>query len=163
MPIKKIVIDASPFILLSKSGFIELLPHIFEEVYMPESVSAEIINGRDMAAEKLYDCQETWLIRCLINHSEEIKLWNLGDGETEVLSFALHNENEYLAVVDDRAARNCAKTLGIKTLGTGGILVLAKKRGLIKSVGEALQKLQNVGLYISEEIIQLLKKQTGER
>jgi predicted nucleic acid-binding protein len=89
-------------------------------------------------------------------------VWNLGDGETEVLSWALNNKNQYRALIDDRAARNCAKTLGLSMLGTGGILVLAKRRGLIDSVGKTLIKLQDVGLYISEEIVFLLKKQAGE-
>ncbi len=163
MQVEKIVINASPFILLAKSGFIELLPQLFSEIWMPESVSIEIINGGDIATEKLYDCEETWLIRCLVNHADEVKVWNLGDGETEVLSWALNNKNQYRAVIDDRAARNCAKTLGIPMLGTGGILVLAKRRGLIDSVSEALKKLQDAGLYISEDIIDLLKRQAGEK
>lgn len=163
MQIEKVVINASPFILLAKSGFIELLPQLFTEICMPESVSIEIINGGDIATEKLYDCEEDWLIRCLVNHAEEVKVWNLGDGETEVLSWALNNKNQYRAVIDDRAARNCAKTLGIPMLGTGGILVLAKKRGLIDSVSEALKKLQDAGLYISDKIVDLLKKQASEK
>ena len=162
MPIEKIVINASPFILLSKSGFIELLPQIFTEVWMPESVSIEISAGKDFATEKLYDCEETWLVRCLVNHDEAVKIWNLGDGETEVLSLALNNENQFRAAVDDKAARNCAKTLNIQTIGTGGILILAKRRGLIESVGDALEKLQADGLYISAWLMELLKKQAGE-
>lgn len=162
MQIEKIVINASPFILLAKSDFLELLPQLFTEIRMPESVSIEIINGDDAATEKLYDCQENWIIRCSANHIEEVKVWNLGDGETEVLSWALNNKNQYRAVIDDRAARNCAATLGIPILGTGGILVLAKKRDLIASVGEALTKLQDAGLYISDEIIDLLKIQANE-
>lgn len=76
-----------------------------------------------------------------------------------VLLFA---EREVTAVVDDRAARNCAQTLSIKTLGTGAILVLAKKKKLIESVGSALANLKEVGLYISEDVVELLKRQGGE-
>jgi predicted nucleic acid-binding protein len=162
MRIEKVVINASPFILLCKSGLAELLPQLFSEIYMPERVSMEIIEGKDIATEKLYDFEETWIIQCLVNVAEEVLVWNLGDGETDVLSFAFANIENYTALVDDRAARRCAATLNIKTLGTGGILVLAKKRGLLDSVSEALKKLQNAGLYISDEIIELLKKQAGE-
>ncbi len=127
MPIEKVVINASPFILLCKSGLIELLPELFSEVYMPERVSMEIIAGGDIATEKLYDCQEVWLEQYLVNVSEEVLVWNLGDGETDVLSFVFANRSAYTALIDDRAARKCAETLNIKTLGTGGILVLANK------------------------------------
>lgn len=162
MRIEKVAINASPFILLCKSDLIELLPELFSEVCMPERVSMEIISGNDIATEKLYDYEKTWLKQYLVNLSEEVLVWNPGDGETDVLSLAYANKETHTALVDDRAARKCAETLNIKTLGTGGILVLAKKRGLINSVGESVKKLQNVGLYISDEIIELLKKQAGE-
>lgn len=161
MRVEKVVINASPFILLCKSGLADLLPELFSEIYMPERVCIEIIEGNDFATEKLYDYEEAWITRVLPQVAEEVLVWNLGNGETDVLSFAYGNEN-ITALVDDRAARKCASTLNIKTLGTGGILLLAKKRGLIDSVGKALKKLQNAGLYISNEIVELLKKQAGE-
>jgi predicted nucleic acid-binding protein len=61
MRIEKIVINASPFILLAKSGFIELLPQLFTEIRMPEAVSTEIINGGDSATDKLFDCEKIGL------------------------------------------------------------------------------------------------------
>ena len=162
MQIEKIAINASPLILLFKSHFEWLLPKLFTEIIVPEAVWDEVSRGADIASHKLYDYELEWITRGLTQTPEEILVWNLGDGESEVLSWAFKNKNEYRAVIDDRAARNCAKTLGIPTIGTGGILVLAKKRGLINSVGEALKRLENVGLYISDEIIELLKTQAGE-
>jgi predicted nucleic acid-binding protein len=162
MLIEKVVINASPFILLCKSGLENLLPQLFSEICMPERVSMEIIEGSDLATKKLYDYEETWITRYQVSVAEEVLVWNLGGGESEVLSLAFANKEIYTALVDDRAARKCAKTLGIITLGTGGILVLAKRRGLIDSVGENLEKLRQSGLYISDEITELLKKQAGE-
>lgn len=52
MRIEKVVINASPFILLCKSESAELLPQLFSEILMPERVSQEIIEGNDLAAEK---------------------------------------------------------------------------------------------------------------
>ena len=162
MRIEKVVINASPFILLCKSGLAELLPKLFSEICMPERVSMEIIEGNDFATEKLYDYEETWIVRYLVNVVEEVLVWNLGDGETDVLSLAFRDKENCTALVDDRAARKCAETLGIKTLGTGGILILAKKRSLIKSVSLELKKLQNVGLWISETVEKTILKQANE-
>lgn len=162
MQIEKVVVNASPLILLFKSHFEWLLPKLFTEIVVPEAVWDEVSRGDDIASHKLYDYELEWITRGLTSISDEISVWNLGDGESEVLAWALNNQKQYHAVIDDRAARNCAKTLDIPTLGTGGILVLAKKRGLINSVGEALKRLENVGLYISDEVIELLKKQAGE-
>lgn len=162
MQIEKVVINASPFILLCKSGLVELLPQLFTEIWIPESVSEEIIDGGDIATDKFYDYEDKWLIICAANIVEEVLVWNLGDGETEVLSFAFSNKATHTALIDDRAARKCAETLKIKTLGTGGILVLAKKRGLIKNASSELEKLRKAGLWISNEIVEVILKQAGE-
>ena len=159
---EKFVINASPFILLCKSGLIDLLPQIFSDVCMPEGVSIEIIEGNDDATQKLYDCEETWLNRYLVNITEEVLVWNLGNGETEVLSMAFRDRENCTALIDDRAARKCAQTLNIKTLGTGGILILAKKRGLISSVSTELKKLQSAGLWLSKEVSEAILKQANE-
>lgn len=161
MQIEKVVVNASPLILLFKSDLEHLLSELFSEIVVPEAVWNEIQRGGDAASRKLLDNEKTWITRRAIQIPNEILVWNLGDGESEVLSWAFANK-DFRAMVDDKAARNCAQTLKIKTLGTGGMLVLAKKHGLIDSVGEALRKLETAGLYISDEVIKLLKHQAGE-
>lgn len=162
MRIEKVVINASPFILLCKSGLVYLLPQLFTEILMPEAVTEEIISGGDIATDQFYESEDKEITVCLASIAEEVLVWNLGDGETEVLSFALANKPNFTALIDDRAARKCAQTLGIKTLGTGGILILAKERGLIETVAPALKKLQNAGLWISDEIVEIILKQADE-
>jgi len=92
MSIEKVVINASPFILLCKCGLIDLLPRLFTKIRMPESVSQEIIRSGDIAAERLSDLEEAWLNRCQVPSSNEVLAWNLGDGETEVLSLVFINK-----------------------------------------------------------------------
>ena len=162
MPSEKAVINASPFILLCKSGLAEILPKLFTETYMPEAVSDEIIRGDDSASQELLDYRKNWLKVFPAKTVEDVLVWNLGNGETEVLSFACENKTKYTALIDDRAARKCAETLNIKTLGTGGILILAKKRGLLENVSVELKKLQSAGLWISDEIVNTILKQAGE-
>ena len=162
MRIEKAVINASPFILLAKARLTELLPQIFTEILMPEAVSEEIISGADIAADTFYEYEDKQIIVCQANPLEDVLVWNLGDGETEVLSFVFANKSTHTALIDDRAARKCAETLGIKTLGTGGILVLAKKRGLIETGAPELKKLQDAGLWISEDVAGAILKQAGE-
>ncbi|MEO8074383.1 MAG: DUF3368 domain-containing protein [Acidobacteriota bacterium] len=162
MLIETAVINASPFILLCKSGLVELLPEIFDKIYMPEAVSEEIIRGDDIASENFFDYRKTWLGSCKTEIVEEVLVWNLGSGETEVLSFVFENKADFTALVDDRAARKCAATLGIKTLGTDGILVVAKKHGLIKKVSVELKKLQDAGLWLSIEVVDAILKQASE-
>jgi predicted nucleic acid-binding protein len=42
-------------------------------------------------------------------------------------------------MIDDAAARRCAISLNVPTLGTAGLVVLAKRRGLIASIDELNQ------------------------
>ena len=93
--------------------------------------------------------------------SPRVAEWGLGAGETAVLSHALANP-PLRAVIDDMDARRCAKTLNIPMLGTGGLLVLAKRRGLLPSVGEGIARLRDAGLWLSDDIVRILKAQAGE-
>ncbi len=161
MPVEKIVINASPLILLCNCELEGILPEMFSEVVVPDAVWKEILESphRDRAARLLPDLE--WLDKRPVSNVPEVMRWDLGEGETAVLSFAFE-EKAYTPVLDDLAAKKCAKSCEIQVLGTGSILILAKERGRIDSVEQALRKLQNAGLWISEPIIQLLKKQAGE-
>jgi predicted nucleic acid-binding protein len=68
----------------------------------------------------------------------------------------------YRAMIDDSAAGDCAKVTGILFIGTGGFLVLAKRRGLIGSVSAALRAVMDAGLWLSDGVVDMLKKQAGE-
>ena len=161
MPVEKIVLNASPLILLCNSELSFILPALFSEIVVPEAVWQEIVNGSqlDQAAQMLPEL--TWLKREAVIPVLDVVRWDLGPGETEVLSFALE-QSSFTPVLDDMLAKKCARSLGLKTMGTGTVLILVKERGLIESVEQSLRTLQNTGLWISEYIIQLLKQKAGE-
>ena len=161
MQIEQIVVNASPLIILLRSGQAGLLPQLFREIVIPETVWYEVVAGGhlDQAASGLQAAP--WAKPTPVVLSPRITVWNLGVGESAVLTFALENP-AYRAVLDDRAARRCARTLGISILGTGGVLVLAKRRGLLQSVEDGLDRLQQAGLWLSPEIVNLLLKEAGE-
>lgn len=161
MPVEKIVLNASPLILLCNSELSFVLPALFPEIVVPEAVWQEIVHGShlDQAAQMLPKL--SWLKKVSITCDHDVVRWDLGIGETEVLSFAV-NHNDYTPVLDDMLAKKCARSLDIPTMGTGTVLILAKEQGLIESVEQSLRKLQQAGLWISEPIIQLLKHKAGE-
>ena len=90
-----------------------------------------------------------------------VAAWDLGKGESQVLSLALKN-SDCAAIVDDRAARRCGQALSINTIGTGGLLILAKRRGLIPSISPGIQALRDASLWLSDTLVNLLKQQAGE-
>lgn len=161
MPIKHVIINASPLITLYKSQLADLLPQLFGQVKVPPAVWREVTACKDdIAAQNLP--QANWATQTeAVTIDPRVSAWDLGAGESEVLSFALAHP-DYTALLDDAAARRCAVSLKITTLGTGGMIVLAKRKGLIPSVVEPIQALQNAGLWLSESLVQLLKQQAGE-
>ncbi|QDZ40757.1 DUF3368 domain-containing protein [Euhalothece natronophila Z-M001] len=162
MAIAKVVVNASPLITLFKSNQAELLPQLFQEIVIPQGVWDEIVipGQLDDAAQMLPKTK--WInYRKLERVHRKIEAWDLGVGESQVLSYAL-THLDYTAMVDDMAARKCAKTFNIPTLGTGAMIVLAKRKGLISSVTPRLKALQDSGLWLSEEVISLLKARAGE-
>lgn len=161
MRIEAVVLNASPLITLFRSGQAVLLPRLFDRIVVPEAVWKEVAldEWNDAAARELGT--QTWPIRENVVASPRVEGWNLGAGETAVLSHALANP-PMRAIVDDADARRCARTLGIPVLGTGGVLLLAKRRGLLSSVADGLERLRQAGLWMSDDLIGMLKSQAGE-
>ena len=161
MPIERVVVDASALIVLFKAELGDILHQCFREVVVPVAVLAEVgaVGDDDPVARAVADAD--WLQSTEIHVPETISNWDLGRGESEVLSFALMNQ-EHRAVVDDAQARRCARVMSIATLGTGGVVVLAKNRGVLSSATDALDAVREAGLWISDDIVELLKEQAGE-
>ncbi|NJM76957.1 MAG: DUF3368 domain-containing protein [Acaryochloridaceae cyanobacterium RU_4_10] len=161
MPIEKVVVNASPLITLYKSQLADLLPQLFGQIQVPPAVWQEVTASKDDVAAQTLP-QSTWVVQAeaIVLHPL-VSAWDLGAGESEVLSYALLHP-KHTAIIDDAAARRCAISLNIPTLGTGGIIVLAKRRGLISSVIEPIQALRNAGLWLSGDLVNILKRQAGE-
>jgi predicted nucleic acid-binding protein len=95
-----------------------------DEMVIPVGVAQEIQRGakNDVARRWLKNEGNTWVQEA----SVVIPLIStLGLGESQVLSY-VQTHSDCVAIVDDRAARNCACTLKIPVRGTLGVLLLAK-------------------------------------
>jgi predicted nucleic acid-binding protein len=62
----------------------------------------------------------------------------------------------------DKAARNCAASLGIKVRGTVGIILLAKREQKISSATFLLEQIQQVGFRIDPLLMQEARRLAGE-
>ena len=65
-------------------------------------------------------------------------------------------------LVDDAAARKCAVKLNIPIIGTGGFLALARRRGHLSSLADALQAVRSSGRWISDGHVDLLLSKDRE-
>lgn len=83
MPVDRVVVNASPLIVLFKSGQADLLPQLFHEILVPHAVWDEVIIGNtDRAAQQLPDAD--WIQRVDVEISPAIAAWDLGTGESAV-------------------------------------------------------------------------------
>jgi predicted nucleic acid-binding protein len=88
--------------------------------------------------------------------------WDLGAGETAVLSLAA-SEPGRTAILDDAAARKCARSFAIEIKGTLAVVILAKQRGLITSAADLIRMLQSVGYRIDNRLVrEALSRTVGE-
>ena len=55
------------------------------------------------------------------------------------------------------------RLFGLKVTGTIGVLLKAKKQGLIKSLKEEIEKLQRSGFWIKKDFIKEILGAVGER
>lgn len=156
------VVNASPLILLGKVEQIQLLGALARMLVVPKAVMREVSAKPD--GERTV--QTLTALESVIVVDDElppanILSWDLGPGETQVMSHAvLHGANR--VVIDDLEARRCAKAMGLSMIGTLGIIGRAKAAGLLKRAGPVVQRLRETGLYASDDIVQRLLREVGE-
>jgi predicted nucleic acid-binding protein len=156
------VVNASPIILLAKIGQVHLLEKLPVDLVIPKGVVQEISQGAEPDSAKHWLAQrgKIW-VREIGSIDPKVAAFKLGLGETQVISYALTHP-DYLAIVDDRAARNCALALRVPVRGTLGVLLLAKRRAKIIQVKSLIQLLQKVGLRIDQKLVAEVIKLAGE-
>lgn len=86
---------------------------------------------------------------------------DLGAGEKSVLAWALAHPGAE-AILDDRVARRCALDLGLRVRGTFGLVLNAKKNGLIPAARPVAEELRGAGLYLSDKLMSQMLALVGE-
>ncbi|MFN6472902.1 MAG: DUF3368 domain-containing protein [Nostoc sp. SerVER01] len=146
-------INTSPLIFLSKGGFLDLLLLVSSSIIVPEPVAEEIqaYGEIDLTAVALNNTN--WLVVQQIPPIPNvIQNWDLGQGESAVLTWGYLNPGSEV-ILDDLAARRCAVTLGIPVRGTLGIVITAKQRGIIPAARPVLEQLRLCGMYLSDSVM----------
>jgi len=146
------VLNASPVIVLARIGQEKLLLELADQVVIPRTVAAEIQAGpaEDQARQALEAGR--FVIVDVPAPSATLLAWDLGAGETAVLSFAIA-EAGWTVILDDAAARKCARSFALPIKGTLGVILLAKKQGLIASAADVLKSLRAIGFRLDDQII----------
>lgn len=144
------VSNTSPLILLEKAECLWILGRLFEKVYIPPAVDTEWLRPGGYVVPE-------WLSVATLS-SEGISVakdlyQKLDKGEAEAIALFLSIKADRL-LLDDLNGRRLAKTMEIPVVGTLGILVAAKLKGIIPKIVPVLDVLKKHRYYIADEILQ---------
>lgn len=139
---KVVVSDAGPLIALGRLDQLPLLPALFSRVHVPHAVLAEC-QARPLNADAVRigaAVDHGWLVPC---DAVPIPQKGLDIGERAAISLALEMGAGLL--VDDKAAREYAVSLGLAVIGTLGVLVLGKRAGHLSAIAPLVAQLRASG------------------
>lgn len=158
---KLVIADAGPLIALARLHQIGLLPQLFGRVLVTDIVFRECA-GRS-------DFPESALIQEAVTR-KQLELCTAPDfsafaqkidaGEASAIAVAIDLGCGVL--MDDKAGRRIAENAGVPVIGTVGVLVLAKRKGLVPLVKPQLEILSASGYFLSGEIIAAALLAAGE-
>ncbi len=157
------VLNASPLIVLSKAGLLQTIGPLAELWVVPDAVASEFEFKRSITPyiTELEAVSKVSLESCPEIHPF-VAAWDLGQGESEVLSLSIQKGADTKAVIDDLQARKCAKLLGVSLIGSVGLLVMAKRMGLTDEAKPGINKLKEVGLRIDPDLLTKIYQKIGE-
>ena len=159
----RMIVNASPLIFLSRVGGLTWLCDLSADPLMvPHAVIGEVAAGRDgqiilaaIAAEPRVRLTDDVAVPAVI------AAWDLGLGETQVLAQCL-GQFRAIAVLDDSAARQCGRSLGVPVVGTLGVVLAAKRMGWIGAARPVVERLLADGLYLSPSLVAEALAEVGE-
>lgn len=142
-----VVSNTGPIIALSQIGRLDLLRILCDKVYIPPAVHRELIRCKTQVDAT------AWIEVHSLGDSMIVELLHerLDAGESEAIALAMQLGANTL-IIDEARGRRVAESRGLAYIGTLGLVILAKKQGLIKAVRPIIDELRTVGLYMSEEL-----------
>ncbi len=103
-----------------------------------------------------------WIKVADVRNKELVKVLMLSvdEGEAEAIAIALR-QNACL-LIDDLLGRKAAKRLGLIINGTLGLFIAAKKKGIVTSVQDCIERIVEVGYYLDDELIDVVLRTAKE-
>jgi len=158
----EVICNTSPIQYLHQLQLLHLLPALAGRIIVPPAVVDELAEGRALDINLPDLGGFNWVeIRRPISELAIPLVTDLGPGEAEVLMLALEMR-EAVVVLDDDLARRVAKTLGLRLTGTLGLLIDAKKAGLIPSIKPLLDQLQALRFRVAPHTRFAVLRMAGE-
>jgi predicted nucleic acid-binding protein len=154
-----VVSNTGPLIALASIGQFDLLRRLFGKILFPPAVRAEVQDETSVAALTAAD----WIVVQPAQDLLAVQLLReeLDAGESEAIILARELDAE-LVLIDERAARRKARGIGLQTVGTLGVLLMAKDKGLVAGLKPLLDDLRRAGFRMSDDLYRQVHGSAGE-
>ena len=159
-----VVSNTSPLTSLAIIGELDLLPLLYGRVHIPMAVRDELSQGPEWPGQSAVRGAR-WIVTHRVAEPATGSLLRaeLHAGESEAIALARELGSE-LVLLDESEARRVAERLGLKQTGAVGVLLEAKRRGLVKAVRPLLDGLQqDAGFWLSDDLYRKALKLAGEQ
>jgi len=158
-----VVADAGPLIGLARVGGLDVVRALFGRVLVPPAVYSElkVSSSRAGATALATAVGEGWLGQREITHVPARLIRSVDLGEAQAI--ALAKEAGALLLIDERAGRTAARREHVLIIGTGALLVGAKRRGVLPEVRPVLDALFQSGYRLSDALCREILSLAGER
>ncbi|MDE2698440.1 MAG: DUF3368 domain-containing protein [Gemmatimonadota bacterium] len=152
MPKKPVIVNNTPLIALWELNYLFLFRELYTEVWIPQAVEDEFIATEQIGRRAALN-NAPYIKTVPLSHPQSALAYTgLHQGEASVLALAEEHDAR-LVIIDERKARRYAQRIGLPLTGTIGVLLLAKKEGLIDAIKPLLTTLHDNGLYLSVSLI----------
>ena len=159
-----VVCNTSPLTNLAAIGQFHLLRELFQEIYITEGVWDELNEGGQAWPGSAEVAQATWVHRRKPQNSSLVATLrrDLDRGEAETIALAIEMDS-HRVVIDERDGRRHAQLHGLPVIGTLGLLVDAKNRGIRSEIRHYLDALrQEAGFFIGTKLYRTILLSVGE-
>lgn len=149
-----VVSDTSPISNLLKIGRIDLLRHLYQTVVIPAAVSREI---EFLEENRRLIAEIEWIQVVELTNRELLMLFDgeLDLGEAEAIALSIELKADVL-LIDEVEGRREAQNQGLEITGLVGILLEAKKAGLIDAIRPEIENLTSkANFWMSPQLIEL--------
>lgn len=164
-----VIADAGPLIALARIEALDLLRQLFRRVFVTTTVRDEILPAGAAFAEVslLTSTLAAGWIEVVDAPTSNFTPINPGidAGEASSIYFAKQRHDAgdaVLIVMDDRAGRLEAKSLGLEFIGLAAVIGLAKTEGLVPAARPLLEQIVASGYFIGPAIVSAVSASVNE-
>jgi predicted nucleic acid-binding protein len=156
-----IVSNTGPLLGLSRIGQLGLVIRMFPEVIIPREVMEELLLTPHADVDELRQQLLGYTVSMTSSQADPLLLAQLDPGEAAVISLA--SQRGLPVLMDERKGRRVASLIyQLPVIGTGGLLVAAKRRGLIRAVRPMLEQMQAGGYFLGPSLVAECLRRAGE-